>query len=52
LGFIAITNEWISVLGFSVFPVKLRVLMFDFSPIIALWLCGIVHAILRGFLHG
>ena len=52
LGFIAITNEWISVLGFSVFPVKLRVLMFDFSPIIALWLCGIVHAILHGFLHG
>lgn len=50
LDYIVITNEWVSTLGFSVFPVKLRFLMFDFSPIIALWLCGIVHSILIGLL--
>ncbi|MBO7222872.1 MAG: hypothetical protein J6V70_01910 [Kiritimatiellae bacterium] len=50
LDYIAITNELISVLSFSVFPVKLRLLMFDFSPIIALWICGIVHSILLGIL--
>lgn len=50
LDYIVITNEWVSTLGFSVFPVKLRFLMFDFSPIIALWLCGIVHTILIGLL--
>lgn len=52
LELIVITNEWVSVLGFSVFPVKLQVLMMDFSPIIAIWICGIVHTILHGLLHG
>ncbi len=52
LDYIVITNEWVSTISFAIFPVKLRVLVFDFSPIIALWLCGIVHSILTVVLTG
>lgn len=52
LDYIVITNEWVSAISFAIFPVKMRVLVFDFSPIIALWLCGIVHSILVRFLTG
>lgn len=51
MDYVVIVNEWSSTLGNAIFPIKLRILMLDFTPVLAIPVCGIIHFALMSIIQ-